>query len=209
MSVSLGIIEDHFEFRQSLVFLVTSFSDYSVSWSFGSVEEALEHATEADVLLLDINLPKMAGTDSIPLFKEKFPNMKIIMLTIQEDGNSILHAIQNGADGYILKKTHPEKILEAIQQVKDGGAPITPLVARQIFSLLKISPEKEHNDSNLTAREMEVLTLITQGFSTEIIANKLFISIQTVRNHIKNIYDKLQVHSKAQAVAKALKERLV
>jgi DNA-binding NarL/FixJ family response regulator len=209
MPISLGIVEDHSEFRQSLVYLVSSFSDFSVKWAIGSVEEALSAFTDVDVLLLDINLPKMAGTEAIPLFKSKCPEMKIIMLTIQEDGNSILQAIQNGADGYILKKTHPQKILEAIQQVKDGGAPITPMVARQVFSFLKTSPAKGGNEANLTAREIEILTLITQGFSNDSIANKLFISVQTVRNHIKNIYDKLQVHSKAQAVAKALNERLV
>jgi DNA-binding NarL/FixJ family response regulator len=209
MPISLGIIEDHSEFRQSLVYLVSSFSDYSVKWALGSVEEALSAFSEVDVLLLDINLPKMAGTEAIPLFKNKCPEMKIIMLTIQEDGDSILQAIQNGADGYILKKTHPQKILEAIQQVKDGGAPITPMVARQVFSFLKTSSAKGSNEANLTAREIEILTLITQGFSNDAIASKLFISVQTVRNHIKNIYDKLQVHSKAQAVAKALNEKLV
>ncbi|NVO19818.1 MAG: response regulator transcription factor [Bacteroidetes bacterium] len=209
MAISLGIVEDHSEFRQSLIYLVSSFSDYSVKWSFGSVEEALDNFSDIDVLLLDISLPKMAGNDSIPLFKNLCPDLKVIMLTIQEDPNSILKAIQNGADGYILKKTHPQKILEAIQQVRDGGAPITPLVARQVFSFLKTAPGKGINEAKLTSREIEILTLITQGFSTEIIAEKLFISIQTVRNHIKNIYDKLQVHSKAQAVAKALNEKLV
>jgi len=209
MPISLGIVEDHSEFRQSLVYLVSSFSDFSVKWAFGSVEEALNNFSEIEVLLLDINLPKMTGTDAIPLFKSKCPEMKIIVLTIQEDGNSILQSIQNGADGYILKKTHPRKILEAIQQVKDGGAPITPMVARQVFSFLKTSAAQGGNEANLTAREIEILTLITQGFSNDSIANRLFISVQTVRNHIKNIYDKLQVHSKAQAVAKALNEKLV
>jgi DNA-binding NarL/FixJ family response regulator len=209
MAISLGIIEDHSEFRQSLVYLVSSFSDYSVKWAFGSVEEALGSFTDVDVMLLDINLPNMAGTEAIPLFKALMPSLKIVMLTIQEDGESILHAIQNGADGYILKKTHPQRILEAIQQVYEGGSPITPLVAKQVFDFLKPSAAKKENEANLTVREIEILTLITQGFSNDLIADKLFISVQTVRNHIKNIYDKLQVHSKARAVAKALKEKLV
>ena len=117
MTVSVGIVEDHSEFRQSLVYLISSFSDYRVAWSFGSVEEMLENYRPADIVLLDINLPGLSGIEAIPLIKSKMPGQKIIMLTILEDDQSVFEAIRRGADGYILKKTSPVKILDAIQQV--------------------------------------------------------------------------------------------
>ena len=207
MTVKVGIVEDHSEFRQSLSYLISSFSGYLVSWSCGSAEEALGRDA-VDVILLDINLPGKSGIEAITFFKAKSPDQKIVMLTILEDEHHILSAIKNGADGYILKKTPPSRILEAIQIVYDGGAALTPMVARLVLSAFNPSFKKE-TASELTPREKEILGLITEGLSTDHIANKLFISIQTVRNHIKSIYEKLQVHSKAQAVAKALKEGLV
>ncbi|MEI7422616.1 MAG: response regulator transcription factor [Prolixibacteraceae bacterium] len=208
MSVSVGIVEDHEEFRRSLVFLVSSFMDYSVIWSCGSVEEAIENVVAPDVLLLDINLPRMTGLEAIPLIKNQWPETKTIMLTILEDEYNIMTAIKNGADGYILKKTNPQKILEAIQQVYEGGAALTPMVAKQVLSFFNPLQKKEHN-SALTRRENEILSYIVSGITNERIASELFISTQTVRNHIKNIYEKLQVHSKAQVVAKALKEKML
>jgi len=209
MSVTVGVVEDHSEFRQSLIYLISSFGGFSVAWSFSSVEEALENYTETDVILLDINLPGLNGIEAIPAFKHKGPGQKIIMLTILEDDQHILDAIKNGADGYILKKSSPVKILDAIQQVYEGGAALTPMVARQIMAYLKPELVSQGSPSNLTAREKEILALITQGLSSDLIAAKLFISVQTVRNHIKNVYDKLHVHSRAQVVAKALKDKLV
>lgn len=209
MSISIGIVEDHSEFRQSLVYLISSFSDYIVAWAYPSVEETLENYIETDVILLDINLPGLTGLEAIPLFKQKYPGQKIIMLTILEDDYHILEAIKRGADGYILKKSSPTKILEAIQQVYEGEAALTPMVARQVMAFLKPQAVKPESPSQLTNREKEILVLITQGMTNEVIAIKLFISAQTVHNHIKNIYDKLQVHSRAQVVAKAFKEKLI
>jgi DNA-binding NarL/FixJ family response regulator len=209
MAISIGIVEDHSEFRLSLVYLISSFSEYAVAWSYSSVEEAMEDFTETDVMLLDINLPGMTGIEAIPLFKQKCPGQKIIMLTILEDDFHILEAIKNGADGYILKKSSPNKILDAIHQVYDGGAALTPMVAKQVMAFLKPEAAKSGAPSILTAREKEILQLITQGMTNELIAAQLFISVQTVRNHIKNIYDKLQVHSRAQVVVKAFKDKLI
>lgn len=209
MAISVGIVEDHTEFRQSLVYLISSLSDYKVAWAFSSVEEAREKYIETDVMLLDINLPGLSGIEAIPLFKRLGPGQKIIILTILEDDNHVLEAIKSGADGYILKKSSPEKILDAIRQVYEGGAALTPMIARQVLAFLKPKTTLPESPSNLTAREKEILLLLIQGLTNELIAGKLFISAQTVRNHIKNIYDKLQVHSRAQVVAKALKEKLV
>ena len=209
MAITIGLVEDHSEFRRSLEYLISSFSDYGVAWSYASVEEALENYTETDVILLDINLPGLSGLEAIPLFKNKWASQKIIMLTILEDDYHILESIKNGADGYILKKSSPNKILEAIQQVYDGEAALTPMVARQVMAFLKQAPAQTVSPSLLTLREREILTLIAQGMTNEVIAETLFISVQTVRNHIKNIYDKLQVHSRAQVVVKAFKDKLI
>ncbi|MEI6276189.1 MAG: response regulator transcription factor [Prolixibacteraceae bacterium] len=209
MVVSVGIVEDHEEFRQSLIFLVSSYFDFKVVWSYGSVEEALGAAVIPDVLLLDINLPRMTGLEAIPLLKNKWQDTKIIMLTILEDEFNIMTAIKNGADGYILKKTNPQKILDAIQQVYEGGAALTPMVAKQVLSFFQPMQKEKQSVTTLTRREQEILTCIVSGITNERIAGELFISTQTVRNHIKNIYEKLQVHSKAQVVAKALREKIV
>jgi DNA-binding NarL/FixJ family response regulator len=209
MAISVGIVEDHSEFRQSLVYLISSFSEYSVDWAYPSVEEALEKYIETDVMLLDISLPGLTGLEAIPLFKQKCPGQKIIMLTILDDDYHILESIKKGADGYILKKSSPGKILDAIQQVHEGGAALTPMVARQVMAYLKPDAAKPESPSNLTTREKEILLLITQGMTNEAMAEVLFISVQTVRNHIKNIYDKLQVHSRAQVVVKAFKDKLI
>jgi DNA-binding NarL/FixJ family response regulator len=209
MGISIGIVEDHSEFRQSLVYLISSFSEYALSGVHGSVEEALANYSKTDVLLLDINLPGLSGIEAIPIFKQHQPELKIIMLTIFEDDQHIFEAIQNGADGYILKKSSPHKILDAIQQVYEGGGALTPIVAKQVMEFLKPPATKRESKVMLTQREKEILVLITDGMTNEAMAEQLFISPQTVRNHIKNIYDKLQVHSRAQVVVKAIKENLV
>jgi len=209
MAITIGLVEDHSEFRKSLEYLISSFSEYTVAWSYASVEEALENYTAADVMLLDINLPGLSGLEAIPFFKEKSATQKIIMLTILEDDYHILEAIKSGADGYILKKSSPNKILEAIQQVNEGEAALTPMVARQVMSFLKPEKARVPSPSTLTLREREILSLIAQGMTNELIAETLFISVQTVRNHIKNIYDKLQVHSRAQVVVKAFRDKLI
>jgi DNA-binding NarL/FixJ family response regulator len=209
MGISVGVVEDHSEFRQSLVYLISSFSEYAIAWAHGSVEEALANYSETDVLLLDINLPGLSGIEAIPIFKRDRPELKIIMLTIFEDDQHIFEAIKNGADGYILKKSNPHKILDAIQQVYEGGGALTPSVAKQVMEFFKPPAAKYESQTPLTPREKEILLLITDGMTNDAMAEQLFISAQTVRNHIKNIYDKLQVHSRAQVVIKAIRENLV
>jgi DNA-binding NarL/FixJ family response regulator len=209
MQFRIGIVEDHTEFRLGLVFMFTGMSEYMVAWHFGSVGEALAEGSDVDVILLDINLPAISGIEAIPMFNKQFPDARIIMLTVLEDANHIVQAITAGADGYILKKTHPHKIPEAIQQVMEGGAVLTPIVARQIFSLFKAESVHPVPENELTTREQEILTLLIEGQINEKIGEKLFISPQTVRSHVKNIYAKLQVHNRAEVVAKALREQLV
>lgn len=209
MNITVGIVEDHTDFRQSLEYLISSQAGLSLGWSYASVEEAFENFSAPDILLLDINLPGITGIEAIPMFKKKGASTKVIMLTILDDDHHILEAIRQGADGYVLKKSNPLKITEAIRQVFDGGAVLTPMVAKQVLAYLQTGEIRSGAPSNLTQREKEILALITQGMTNDTIAGQLFISPQTVRNHIKNIYDKLQVHSRAQVVAKALKEKLI
>jgi len=208
MKISVGIVEDHKDYRESLTYLLASSGEFAVEWSFDSAESVLENSTEVDVILLDINLPEMSGIEAIPLLKEKHPPVRIIMLTILDDDVNVVKSIQNGADGYVLKKTNPLKIMEALRQVYEGGSPLTPSVAKQLLNIFKTNAPLPQSDYHLTIREKEILTMIVSGESTEIIANKLFISPETVRNHFRHIYTKLQVHSRSQAVSKAIKERI-
>lgn len=208
MKVSVGIVEDNKDYRESLTWLLASGGEFTVDWSFDSAELALSHSTDVDVVLLDINLPEMSGIEAITHLKKKHPLVRIIMLTILEDDMNVVKSIQNGADGYVLKKTNPLKIMEALRQVYEGGSPLTPSVAKQLLNIFKFNAPLPESDYHLTAREKEVLTLIVSGESTENIAIKLFISAETVRNHFRHIYEKLQVHSRSQAVSKAIKERI-
>lgn len=209
MEIKIGLIEDHTEFRQSMIFLIDSSQKFRVQWAYGSVEEAINRYTPVDIILLDINLPGLSGVEAIRLVKQKEPEPKIIMLTILEDDRYVFEAIKNGADGYVLKKTTPAKIIEAIQQVADGEAALTPMIARKVMDYFRPQKQEVHNDTSLTTREKEILILIAQGAATDEIANKLFIAPQTVRSHLKNIYEKLQVHSRTQMVAKAYKQNLI
>ncbi|HUN03827.1 MAG TPA: response regulator transcription factor [Niabella sp.] len=209
MAITIGLVEDHSEFRKSLEYLISPHQKFKIIWSCSSVEEALNKYEDVNVILLDINLPGVSGIEAITLFKQKYPVPKIIMLTILEDDKHVLEAIKKGADGYILKKANPQKILDGIENVQAGGAALTPMIARQIMAFLRPDFKQEEQYSSLTPREKEILTLLAMGVTTEVIGEKLFISAQTVRNHIKNIYEKLQVHSRAQMVAKAYKDKLI
>lgn len=205
MPIKVAIVEDHTEYRESISFILQSTEGFSCTGKFSSVNDALKNPTKTDVILLDINLPQISGIDGISMLKEKYPDASIIMLTVYDDDENIFRAITAGADGYILKKSSPIRILQAIEDVAQGGSPMSPSVAKQALNLFKsYAPAKLHEDV-LSSRENEILSLIVDGLSNDEISSKLFISLQTVRNHIRHIYEKLHVHSKAQAVAKAIK----
>jgi len=161
------------------------------------------------VILIDIHLPGKSGTESIGSLKRLAPSARIIMLTVFDDDENVFKAIMNGADGYILKKTPPAQVLAAIQDAASGGTPMTPYIARRVIELFKKYAPAETGEYALSARETEILQHLVLGLDNYEIADKLFISRETVRNHIKHIYEKLHVHSKSQAVAKAIKQGLV
>jgi DNA-binding NarL/FixJ family response regulator len=209
MNIRVAIIEDHAGFRDSVLFMLNATEGFTCTGAFGSVEEALKKMKEPDVLLCDIHLPGMSGTDAVPLIKNKFPDTKIIMVTVFEDDANVFKAIVAGADGYVLKKTAPMRLLQAIEDAASGGSPMSPTIARQALNLFKERVPHAKGESVLSDRESEVLSCLVKGMSNEEIAERLFISRTTVRNHIRHIYEKLHVHSKSQAVVKAMQEGLV
>ncbi len=209
MNINVVIIEDHKEFRESIAFILSSTEGFNCTGKYSSVEEALEKMHTADVILLDINLPGMSGIDGIDKIKQIFPEVSIVILTVFEDDKNVFRSILAGADGYLLKKSAPIRIIQAIEDAYEGGSPMTPIIAKKAINLFKNHIPQSNGKDNLSDREREILLLIVEGMSTEEISNRLFISFQTVRNHIRHIYQKLHVHSKSQAVAKAIKEGIM
>jgi DNA-binding NarL/FixJ family response regulator len=159
---------------------------------------------------MDIEMPGINGIEAVGVIKEEFPDMKILMETIFDDDEKIFNSICAGAEGYILKHTSPAEIMEAIKEIYEGGSPMTPSIANRVLKMVKDKPSGFIKESfDLSAREKEILTCLVKGMSYKMIADTCFISIETVNVHIKNIYKKLQVHSKSEAVVKAIKGRIV
>lgn len=208
--IKVSIIEDHHDFRKGLSYLINASEGFHCVDTFMSAEDGIEGLSgKEDVLLLDINLPNLSGIEAIPMIKARFPELKIIMITIFDDDDNVMKAILAGADGYLLKKTAPPQILSSLKTCMEGGSPMTPSIAKKVLTLFKKHIPQKNDNFSLTLREQEILQLLVDGLENQTIANKLFISIQTVRNHIRHIYDKLKVHSKSQAVVKAIREGLV
>jgi DNA-binding NarL/FixJ family response regulator len=162
-----------------------------------------------DVILTDIGLPGMSGTEGIRILKERFPEVPIVALTIYDHEGEIFDALCAGANGYLLKNTPPARLLECLKEVITGGAPMSPEVARRVVKLFREFRPPDRADHNLTQQETELLKLLIEGHNYKTAAAELSISINTVKFHLKNIYEKLQVHSKSEAVAKALRDRII
>lgn len=210
--IEVVVIEDNRLFRKTLVDFINQSSEMFCKYDFISSEDAIENmkSNEIDpsIILLDIGLPGMNGIEAIPILKNISPSAKIIMLTIQDDNESIFQAICNGASGYLLKDSSSDKILNAVQEVLIGGAPMNSSIAYKVLEMFKnFIPEKK--DYNLSSREIEILQLLVEGLPKKIIADRLSISYHTVDSHLRKIYEKLKVHSASSAVAKALKENLI
>jgi DNA-binding NarL/FixJ family response regulator len=211
MSIRVGIVEDDPSIRESVAALVSAAQGFTCEHVYDSVESALAglSAPAPDVILMDINLGGMSGIEGVRRVKELFPGTQVLMLTVFEENDKIFQSICAGASGYLLKRTPPAKIIESIAEVHAGGAPMTASVARKVLTLFATVAPQPASPSSLTPRETEILQHLVTGSSYKKIARELFISFDTVNTHIKNIYAKLQVHSKTEAVAKALKQRLV
>ncbi len=209
-AIRVALIEDEKEVRQGLSYILNHTEGYACVGDFRTYEDAFALLTEPpDVLLSDIGLPGVSGIEGARAFKERFPSTAIVMLTVYRDDDRIFRSIWAGATGYILKKEPPGRILEAIREVHAGGASMSSETARQVLEAFrKVIPDPAEPHV-LTKREEEILHEIIQGNSYNTIADHLFLSVHTVRFHIRSIYEKLHVHSKSQAVAKALKGKIV
>jgi DNA-binding NarL/FixJ family response regulator len=210
-AIRVAIIEDDRSTREGLSLLIDGTPGYRCVGKFGSVEEGMRVTDKEtpQVLLLDIHLPGMLGSEGVKQLIEKFPSVKVLMLTVYAEQEKVFESICNGACGYLLKKTPPVKLLESIREAHEGGAPMSPEIARKVVALFQKTGPPEKLDQNLTPQETKLLSLLAQGYSYQASANRLNISVNTVRNYIRSIYDKLHVHSKSEAVSKALRSRLI
>lgn len=209
--IRIAIIEDRNEIRSALENLIKYTVGLTCVGSFPTMEEALEKLPHniPDVLLSDIGLPGMDGISGTRILKERYPNLAVLMLTVYDDDDRIIEAICAGATGYLLKHTSHQTLIKSIQEVLAGGAPMSPEIARRVMELFRRNPPPKQTEYNLTPHELRLLKLLVEGHNYNTAAAELNVSINTISFHIKNIYDKLQVHSKSQAVAKALKSGLI
>jgi DNA-binding NarL/FixJ family response regulator len=210
--IRVAIFEDNNNLREGLFRLINGTFGYECTGAFPNCDHLIEkiNSSNPDVILMDIQLPGISGIEAVRLIKEKFPDVKILMETIFDDDEKIFKSICAGAEGYILKNTPPSQILEAIKQINEGGSPMTPSIANRLLKMVqKNSATASIETFDLSEREKEILSCLVEGMSYKMIADACNISSDTVSAHIKNIYRKLQVHSKSEAVAKAIKGRIV
>ncbi len=202
----VSIVEDDKVIRNSLADLLNESGSFVCAGAYADCESAIKNlpGDRPSIILMDIDLPGISGIEGVMRIKKKYPKIEIVMLTIHEDASLVFRALRAGASGYLDKSASEAKILESIKEISEGGAPMSYKIAR-----LVVTSFTKQTDSPLTERENDVLESLCKGYSYKEIAFNLFITVGTVRHHIKNIYYKLQVHSKSEAVAKALRERLV
>ena len=209
--VKVAIIEDERDIREGLATLLRLTGGYRCSGAYRSMEEALEALkTELpDAALVDIGLPGMNGIEGIRLIKERHPGIRLVMLTVYEEDEFIFDALCAGACGYLLKKTAPVRLIESLREAMQGGAPMSPEVASKVIGLFRDIRPPDRAEYRLTPHELRLLRMLVEGHNYKTAAADLGVSVTTVAFHMRNIYDKLQVHSKSEAVAKALRNRLV
>ncbi len=204
------IVEDHPSYRKSMVFLLNSMDGFHCEQDFEDVESAVAalEQKQPDIILCDIDLPGMNGVEGVAAFKAVSDDIFVIMLTVHDEEEYIFNAICAGADGYLLKSTSEEELNRSIMEVVNGGAPINPRIAHKVLKMFSsFAPQRD--DYNLSGREQEVLKLITNGKTKKHVAAELFLSFHTIDYHLRNIYKKLQVNSRTEAVAKALREKII
>lgn len=214
MSIRIAIAEDNSFLLKAILEKLSFYPDLEVKFhAFNGQEflEKLEQDSNIQVILMDIEMPKMTGIETVAQVSQKYPQIKTIMLTVFDDDENIFRSIQAGANGYFLKEVDPPTLYQGIQDTLDGGAAMTPSIALKALKLLRNPPsfEEPKEELSLTKRETEILEQIAKGLNYNQIGENLFISPKTVRKHIENIYQKLQVHSKLEAVQKAVKNRII
>lgn len=209
--IKTAVVEDMREIRDGLTTLINFTDGFRCTGSYPSMEEALARlpSNVPDVLLSDIGLPGMNGIEGIRILKERYPQMQILMLTVYDDDDRIFDALCAGATGYLLKRTPPAKLLENIREAMSGGSPVSPEVATRVIKFFREFHNPDREDYALTPHETRLLKLLTDGYNYQTAAEKLGVSYNTIKFHVRHIFDKLQVHSKSEAVVKAMRDRLV
>jgi len=211
MPVKVALFEDNNRLREGLYQLINGSPGFVCVGAYANCDNVIKKIVdgEPDVVLMDIEMPGITGIQAVKEIKGRFPHIKILMETIFEDDDKIFDSICAGAEGYILKSTPPVEILEAIKEINEGGSPMTPSIANKVLRMVGKSRSAPTEEFDLTRREKEILNCLVEGMSYKMIADACTISLDTVNMHIKNIYIKLQVHSKSEAVVKALKGRIL
>lgn len=209
--VRLLIYEDNPQLREGLCMLINGSDGYEVLAAYKNCANVVDEteAWKPDVILMDIDMPGVNGIEGVKRIREKNPEVKILMLTIFEDDKSVFESLMAGANGYVLKKTPPARLLEHISEASTGGAPMTASIAAQVLKMFADLKERAPVDYHLSDREKEVLQQLVNGRSYKMIAAEMFIAVDTVRSHIRKIYEKLHVNSKSEAVAKAFRDKIV
>jgi DNA-binding NarL/FixJ family response regulator len=210
-TIRVAIVEDRREIRDGLAMIINGTPGFRCTGAYRSMEEALERIAGdlPDVVLNDIGLPGMSGIDGIRILKDRHPGLLVLMLTIYDDDDRIFEALCAGASGYLLKKTQPARLLESLREAVAGGAPMSPEVARRVVALFRAFRPPDNAICELTPHEIRLLRLFVEGHNYKTAAAELGVTVHTISFHLRSIYDKLQVHSKSAAVAKAIRSRLV
>lgn len=208
--INLAIFDDDREQRDALRAVLGTVPELTIVGAYPSAQKVLADVrwSNPDVVLMDIDMPEVNGIKATGLLRDQFPQLKIIMLTVIEDDDRILAAIQAGADGYFLKQTDPDRLIQGITDVMEGGAPMSPSVARRVLRMMEGSPSPKNDDFQLSIREQAILGLLVKGHTYKRIADTLDISYGTVNRHVSNVYKKLHVHSVNEAVALAIRKGL-
>lgn len=206
--IKIGIVEDNEYMREGWETFIEHEDDLSVIGSFGSCEEAFESAAinRVDLMIMDIGLPGMTGIEGVKYMREHHPDVNIIMATIHDDDDHIFDALKAGAVGYLMKKVTPDELVEAIRNAHEGGSPITPNIARKIISTFQQAADMEEE---LSEREIQILNQLSTGRSYAAIGKEIYLSVDGVRHHIRNIYQKLEVHSRSEAIAKGINKKII
>ncbi len=210
-NIEVAIVEDQQATREGLAILISNTPGFTVTGRFANMEQALAslEAHPPDVLLLDIGLPGMSGIEGVRLVRSRLPEVQILMLTVYDDDVHVFEAVCAGACGYLLKGTPRDRLVVAIRELHDGGAPMSPEIARKIMLMFQRVTPARNLAGQLTPRELQILKLLADGHNYKTCADQLSLSLHTVRFHIRNIYGQLHVHSKSEAVLKALRSGLI
>lgn len=201
--IKVMIIEDHHEIRQGMAFLINSDNDFKAS-GYSKAEDALKalELERPDIILMDINLPGIDGIETTRIIKQKYPNIQIMMCTVYEDDDKIFKALAAGANGYILKRAAGDSLVDSIRDLYNGGSPMSTTIARKVTQYFQLHSQVSPESALLTTRENEILDLLSEGYRNKEIAEKLFVSVNTIRTHIYHIYEKLHVQNRVEALNK-------